>query len=76
MTAEPHEDHTYVEHYDGHTIVYDQGPTSWGAYVEDLPVCVAVGETFEECERLIKEGIVIHLDELHRRGRANSTATP
>ena len=47
-----YEEHAYVEEYDGHTIVYDQGPTSWGAYVEDLPVCFSVGATFEECEIL------------------------
>lgn len=62
MSAEPQERHTYVEQYDGHTIVYDQGPTSWGAYVEDLPVCFSVGDTFEECQRLIKEAIPIYLD--------------
>ncbi len=70
MKVEPREDHTYVEQYDGHTIVYDRGPTSWGAFVEDLPTCVAVGGTFEECERLIKEGIVVYLDELHHQGSA------
>ena len=64
MSAEPREVHTHIEHYGGHTIVYDQGPTSWSAYVEDLPVCFAAGATFEECERLIKEGLVIHLSGL------------
>lgn len=60
------EQHTLVERYDGHTIVYDQGPTTWGAYVEDLPTCVAVAETFEETQRLIREGIAIYLDELRQ----------
>jgi predicted RNase H-like HicB family nuclease len=49
-----------------YTIVYDQGPTSWGAYVEELPGCFAVGETREQCERLIKEAIALHIDALHR----------
>lgn len=70
MSAEPREGHTHVEQYGGFTIVYDQGPTSWGAYVEDLPTCVAVGETFEECQRLVKEGIVIYLDELRHDSAA------
>jgi len=54
---------SYVEQYDGHTIVYDQGPTSWGAYVENLPVCFSVGDTFEDTQRLIREAIAIYLDE-------------
>lgn len=66
----PREEHTRVEEYGGFTIVYDQGPASWGAYVENLPTCVAVGETYNECQRLIKEGIVIYLDELRRAGTA------
>ena len=48
-------------------IVYEQGPTSWGAYVEDLPGCFAVGDTYEECERLIGEAIPLHLDALRRQ---------
>ncbi len=66
MSAELRENHSYVEQYDGHTIVYDQGPTSWGAYVEDLPTCVAVADTFDDCQRLVKEGIAIYLDEVRR----------
>lgn len=67
MSVEPREQHTRVEQYDGHTIVYDQGATSWGTYVEDLPVCFSVGDTFEETQRRIKEAIAIYLDELRRQ---------
>ncbi len=63
MTAEEQAQHTYVEQYDGHTVVYDNdGPTTWGAYVEDLPVCFSVGDSFEECQRNIREAIAIYLD--------------
>lgn len=48
-------------------IVYEQGPTSWGAYVEDLPGCFAVGDTYDECARLIGEAIPLHLDALRRQ---------
>ena len=75
MTAEPHEEHTYVEEYEGHTIVYDQGPTSWGAYVEDLPVCFSVAATFEECARRIKEAIPIYLDEVQRRSQGEGSVS-
>jgi predicted RNase H-like HicB family nuclease len=50
----------YVEQYDGHTIVYDEGPASWGAYVEDMPVCVAVADTREQVEEAIRWAIVSH----------------
>ena len=51
-----------------YTVIYEKGPTSWGAYVPDLPGCVAVGKTREEVERLIKEGIALHLEGLREDG--------
>lgn len=55
-----------VEQYDGHTIVYDEGPTNWGAYVEDLPVCFTVADTREECGRQIREAIAVYINALHK----------
>jgi predicted RNase H-like HicB family nuclease len=49
-------------------VVLEHGPESWGAYVPDLPGCVAVGETREEAERLIREAIDFHLEGLRRDG--------
>lgn len=72
MNAEPREQHSHVEQYDGHTIVYNRGPANWGACVEDLPVCFSVGDTFDECQRRIREAIRIYLDEMQRRGGATS----
>ncbi|MEH2433759.1 MAG: type II toxin-antitoxin system HicB family antitoxin, partial [Nostoc sp.] len=31
-----------------YTVVIEKGETSYGAYVPDLPGCVAVGETLED----------------------------
>ena len=42
-------------------VVVERTPTSVGAYVPDLPGCVAVGHTEEEVERLIEEAIALHL---------------
>ena len=28
-----------------YAVIYEQGPTSWGAWVPDLPGCVAAGES-------------------------------
>jgi predicted RNase H-like HicB family nuclease len=37
-------------------VILEQSETSFGAYVPDLPGCVAVGETWEEAMQLIREG--------------------
>ena len=51
-----------------YAVVIEKGETSYGAYVPDLPGCVAVGETREEVERLIREAIQFHLDGLREEG--------
>jgi predicted RNase H-like HicB family nuclease len=38
-----------------YTVIYEQGPTSWGAYVPDLPGVTAVGDSRDEAQRLIQE---------------------
>lgn len=45
-------------------VVIEKSETSWGAHVPDLPGCVAVGESRDEVEQLIKEAIDLHLDDL------------
>lgn len=49
-----------------YTIIIEKGENSYGAYVPDLPGCVAVGETEEEAKTLIKEAIEFHLEGLKR----------
>ncbi len=49
-------------------IVIEKGETSWGAYVPDLPGCVAVGKTEEEVKLLIQEAIEFHLEDLIETG--------
>ena len=48
----------------------EQGPTSVGAYVPDLPGCVAVGATKEEAQTLITEAIQMHLEGMQADGEA------
>jgi predicted RNase H-like HicB family nuclease len=50
-------------------VVVERGETSWGAHVPDLPGCIAVGQTREEAVQLIREAIVLHIDELKRSGQ-------
>ena len=51
-----------------YAVVIEKGPTSYGAYVPDLPGCVAVGETPEEVTDLIREAIEFHLEGLRDAG--------
>ncbi len=53
-----------------YAVVIEKGDTSYGAYVPDLPGCVAVAETVEEVESLIREAIRFHLDGLREDGLA------
>jgi predicted RNase H-like HicB family nuclease len=49
-------------------VIMEEGDTSFGAYVPDLPGCVAVGETREEALELIREAIELHIDSLRENG--------
>ena len=49
-------------------VVVEEGPTSFGAYLPDLPGCVAVGETRDEVLELIKEAIELHIEGLRDEG--------
>ena len=51
-------------------VVIEEGPTSFGAYVPDLPGCVAAGETREEAMELIREAIEFHLEDIREHGLA------
>jgi predicted RNase H-like HicB family nuclease len=51
-------------------VILEEGPTSVGAYVPDLPGCVAVGESREEAMELIREAIEMHLESLRENGEA------
>lgn len=47
-----------------YTVVYEKAPNNYAAYVPDLPGCVATGKTRHEVERLIREAIALHLENL------------
>lgn len=49
-------------------VVIEEGASSFGAYVPDLPGCVAAGETKREVLRLIQEAIEFHLKGLKDEG--------
>lgn len=51
-----------------YVVIVEQGETSFGAYVPDLPGCVAVGETRDEARQLIREAIEMHIESLRENG--------
>ena len=53
-----------------YTVIIEKGESGYGAYVPDLPGCIAAGETAEEALSLIKEAIVFHLEGLKEEGSA------
>jgi predicted RNase H-like HicB family nuclease len=53
-----------------YVVIYEQGPTSCGAWVPDLPGCVAAGQTRAEVEQLIREAIDAHIESLREHGEA------
>ena len=50
-------------------VVVEKGPSSFGAYVPDLPGCVAAGDTRDEVLSLIHEAIEFHLEGLKEDGQ-------
>lgn len=51
-----------------YAVIIEKGEDSYGAYVPDLPGCVAVGDTPEEVKSLIQEAIEFHLEGLQEDG--------
>lgn len=46
----------------------EQGDTSWGAYSPDLPGVAVAGASREEVERLMRDAIPLHLEDLGEAG--------
>lgn len=51
-----------------YAVVIEKSSNGYGAYVPDLPGCVAVGETAEEAEQIIRQSIGLHLEALRNDG--------
>jgi predicted RNase H-like HicB family nuclease len=51
-----------------YTVIIEKGDTSWGAYVPDLPGCIAAAESREEVLELIREAIEFHVEGLRELG--------
>ena len=56
---------TPATHY---LVIFEKSSSGYGAYVPDLPGCVAVGSTRAIVEELIREAIVFHVEGLELEG--------
>ena len=52
-----------------YAVIIEEGENSFGAYVPDLPGCVAAGETREEVLKLIEAAIEFHIEGLREDGQ-------
>ena len=51
-----------------YAVVIEKGETSFGAYVPDLPGCIAAADTKDEVKKLIHAAIEFHLEGLKKDG--------
>ena len=51
-----------------YTIVIEQSPNNYAAYVPDLPGCVATASTREELLKEIREAIEFHIEGMREDG--------
>jgi predicted RNase H-like HicB family nuclease len=52
-----------------YAVVVEEGENSFGAYVPDLPGCIAAAETREEVLELIREAVEFHVEGLREDGQ-------
>jgi predicted RNase H-like HicB family nuclease len=52
-----------------YAVIVEEGESSFGAHVPDLPGCIAVGDTKQEVLQLIQEAIEFHLEGLRQDGQ-------
>ena len=50
-------------------VVVEKGKSSYGAYVPDLPGCVAAGESRREVLKLIRDAVKLHIEALRESGQ-------
>jgi predicted RNase H-like HicB family nuclease len=51
-----------------YAVVYEKSSNGWGAFVPDLPGCVALGFTLEEAEDLIRGAVEQHIRAMREDG--------
>lgn len=49
-------------------VIYEGGGKSFGAYVPDLPGCVATGRSLQQVKKRIREAIELHVEGMKEDG--------
>jgi len=52
-----------------YAVIFEKSSAGYGAYVPDLPGCVATAETVDETRQLIREAIELHLADMRATGQ-------
>jgi predicted RNase H-like HicB family nuclease len=52
----------------GFAVVIEHEGDAWGAYVPDLPGCVATGSSREQEEQRIREAVPVHVTVMREEG--------
>ena len=52
-----------------YTVIIKKGTKSYGAYVPDLPGCIAAARSRAQVELLIREAIAMHVEDLRASGQ-------
>jgi predicted RNase H-like HicB family nuclease len=52
-----------------YAVIVEEGPTSFGAHVPDLPGCIALADSKEEVLDLIQGAIEFHIEGLREDGQ-------
>lgn len=50
-------------------VIIEREKNTYGAYVPDLPGCVAVAKTKAQLRKLIEEAIALHLEDMRATGQ-------
>ena len=53
-----------------YAVIIEKGEDGYGAYVPDLPGCIAAGDTKDEVLKLIQEAIEFHIEGLKDDGHS------
>ena len=51
-----------------YTVVFEQTPNNYCAYVPDVPGCVSTGGTWDEMQAMIREALAFHIEGLLEGG--------
>ena len=51
-----------------YAVVYERTPNNYGAYVPELPGCIATGKGWQEIQTTVREAIVFHIEGLIEDG--------